>query len=140
MKIISFVVGLSLATTAVIAFADAASSATPPAVYQPTYQYGETPMGAYMGDPYEGDDMMGDDMYVPDGEPMHEYQTQSGEQEQQFQYIQGQEQLMRTNSQEKLQQFNDSRQLTESMDKQYLVQIESKTDQSAPAPIVLPNM
>ena len=34
---------------AVVVFADNG----PPAVYQPNYVYGETPMGVYMGNPYD---------------------------------------------------------------------------------------
>lgn len=132
--------GIGAGLVALAVFADG-STASPPTVYQPTYIYGETPMGVYMGNPYNlGDDMMGDDFIIPNGEPMREMQTQSGEQEQQFQYLQGQEQLMRSNSQEKVQQYYANQQLTESMDSEYLRQIESKTNQAAPAPIVLPTM
>lgn len=119
------------------------STAAPPTVYQPNYVYGETPMGVYMGNPYDmGDDMMGDDMYLPNGEAMQEMQTQSGEQEQQFQYWQGQEQLMRSNSQEKVKQYYQNLQMDESMSKIYLQQIESQTHQTSQQqqPIVLPNM
>lgn len=122
------------------AFADG-SSAAPPTVYQPNYVYGETPMGVYMGDPYDlGDDMIGDDMILPDGEPMTEYQSQSGVPEQQFQYWQGQEQLMRSNSQQKVKQYYQNLQMDESIDKVYLQQVESQTHQALPQPIVLPNM
>lgn len=73
---------------------------------------------------------------------MQEMQTQSGEQEQQFQYWQGQEQLMRSNSQEKVKQYYQNLQMDESMSKIYLQQIESQTHQTSQQqqPIVLPNM
>ena len=123
------------------------SADSAPSVYQPTYVYGETPAGDYMGDPDQlGDDgMMGDedDMgeFMPNGEPMHEYQTQSGEQEQSFQYIQGQEQLMEENSKEALKKYNDEQVIGDKMQQQYTNQIDQQTNQSAPsAPIVLPNM
>lgn len=120
-----------------IAFADNG----PPAVYQPNYVYGETPMGVYMGNPYDmGDDMMGDDFVMPNGEGMGEYQGQSGAPEQQFQYIQGQEQLMEQSSKDARKAYFQEQAIGESMDQQYIKQIDQQTDQSAPAPIVLPTM
>ncbi len=120
-----------------IAFADNG----PPAVYQPNYVYGETPMGVYMGNPYDmGDDMMGDDFVMPNGEGMGEYQGQSGAPEQQFQYIQGQEQLMEQSSKDARKAYFQEQAIGESMDQQYIKQIDQQTNQSAPAPIVLPTM
>lgn len=117
------------------------SASQAPAVYQPSYVYGETPGGVYMGDPYDlGDDMMGDDMYMPDGESMKEHQTQSGEQEQGFQFVQGQEQLMEDNSKEALKNYNAEQQIGESMQQQYQAQINAQTKQPAQQPIQLPNM
>lgn len=134
----------SLITTIALATNSADSA---PTVYQPTYVYGETPAGVYMGDPDEiggegmdGEDDMGE--FMPNGEPIHEYQTQSGEQEQSFQYLQGQEQLMEENSKEALKKYNDEQVIGDKMQQQYTNQIDQQTDQtSAPqAPIVLPNM
>jgi hypothetical protein len=99
----------------------------PPQQYTPTYQYGNTPMGVYVGNPEDiGDDMMGDDMYMPDGQPMGEYQAQSGQQEQQFQYIQGQEELMADQSKQQIKQYNAEQQIGESLTKQYMQQIKSQ--------------
>jgi hypothetical protein len=113
----------------------------PPAIYQPNYVYGETPMGVYMGNPYDmGDDMMGDDFVMPNGEGMGEYQGQSGAPEQQFQYIQGQEQLMEQSSKDARKAYFQEQAIGESMDQQYIKQIDQQTHQSAPAPIVLPTM
>ena len=139
---------LSLIASFIASNALASNSAdSAPSVYQPTYVYGETPAGVYMGDPDQlGDDgMMGDedDMgeFMPNGEPMHEYQTQSGEQEQSFQYIQGQEQLMEENSKEALKKYNDEQVIGDKMQQQYTNQIDQQTNQSAPsAPVILPNM
>ncbi len=99
----------------------------PPQQYQPTYQYGNTPMGVYMGNPEDlGDDMMGDDMIIPDGQPMGEYQAQSGQQEQQFQYIQGQEELMADHSKDQIKQYNAAQQIGESLDQQYMQQLKQQ--------------
>lgn len=112
-----------------------------PQVYKPTYTYGATPMGVYMGNPYDlGEDMVGGDMYMPDGQPMTEYQAQSGQQEQQFQYIQGQETLMHDRSEEQLNQYNQEQKLSESMDQEYLRQIDRQKHQQAESPIILPKI
>lgn len=139
---LSLILGFS--TTIAIATNSADS---PPTVYQPTYVYGETPAGVYMGDPDEigGEGMDdADDMgeFMPNGEPMHEFQTQSGEQEQSFQYLQGQEQLMEENSKEALKKYNDEQVIGDKMQQQYTNQINQQTDQTnnQQAPIVLPNM
>lgn len=139
---LSLILGLS--TTIALATNSADS---PPTVYQPTYVYGETPAGVYMGDPDEigGEGMDdADDMgeFMPNGEPMHEFQTQSGEQEQSFQYLQGQEQLMEENSKEALKKYNDEQVIGDKMQQQYTNQINQQTDQTnnQQAPIVLPNM
>lgn len=105
-----------------------------PQVYQPTYEYGATPMGVYVGDPYQ----MDDDVYLPNGETMHEYQTQSGEQEQSFQYIQGQEDLMADHSRQALAQYKQEQVIGESMQQQYWRQIDPHT--TPPPAIVLPTM
>lgn len=109
----------------------------PPTVYQPNYIYGETPAGAYVGDPYSP---VTDGMFLPNGEPMHEYDSQSGLPEQQFQYIQGQEELMRGHSQEALKQYNQEQQIGNNMVSQYHTQIDSQTHESTPKAIVLPTM
>ncbi len=139
---LSLILGLS--TTIALATNSADS---PPTVYQPTYVYGETPAGVYMGDPDEigGEGMDdADDMgeFMPNGEPMHEFQTQSGEQEQSFQYLQGQEQLMEENSKEALKKYNDEQVIGDKMQQQYTNQINQQTDQTnnQQAPIILPNM
>ncbi|TXI91757.1 MAG: hypothetical protein E6Q33_09130 [Neisseriales bacterium] len=100
----------------------------PPQQYNPTYQYGNTPMGVYVGNPEDiGDDMMGDDMYLPNGQPMGEYQAQSGQQEQQFQYIQGQEELMADQSKQQIKQYNAEQQIGESLTQQYMQQVKPQS-------------
>lgn len=128
---------LSIGVLMVIGNVAYAVEDTPPTVYQPNYVYGETPAGAYVGDPYSPVD---DGMFLPNGEPMHEYNPQSGVPEQQFQYIQGQEELMRGHSQEALQQYNQEQQIGNNMVNQYHTQIDSQTHESAPKAIVLPTM
>lgn len=80
-----------------------------------------------MGNPEDpGADMMGGDMIIPDGQPMGEYQAQSGQQEQQFQYIQGQEELMADHSKTQIQQYNAEQQIGESLDRQYMQQLKAQ--------------
>lgn len=109
---------------------------TPPTVYQPTYIYGATPGGVYMGDPYDPYD----GMYMPNGEPMHEFNPQSGQPEQEFQYIQGQEQLMEDHSKTALRQYNQEQKIGNTLVSDYRQQIDAQTHESAPQPIVLPSM
>ncbi len=123
-----------------VAFATNSASQAP-SIYQPTYIYGETPAGVYMGDPYDlGDDMVGADEFMPNGESMKEHQTQSGEQQQGFQFMQGQEQLMEDNSKDALKSYNAEQKIGDSMENQYQAQIESQTNQPKQEPIQLPNM
>ncbi|MDD3265817.1 MAG: hypothetical protein PHC75_01385 [Burkholderiales bacterium] len=107
-----------------------------PQVYQPTYIYGATPGGVYMGDPYD----LGDGMYMPDGETMREHQTQDGEQEQGFQYMQGQEELMADHSKEAVATYKDEQVIGNQMENQYQKQIDTQTNEQAPQAIVLPSM
>lgn len=107
-----------------------------PQVYQPTYIYGATPDGVYMGDPYD----LGDGIYMPDGETMREYQTQDGEQQQSFQYMQGQEELMADHSKEAVAAYKDEQGIGNKMENQYQKQIDSQTNEQTPQPIVLPSM
>lgn len=109
---------------------------TAPQVYQPTYTYGATPAGVYMGDPYD----LGDGMYMPDGETMREHQTQDGEQEQGFQFMQGQEELMADHSKEAVATYKDEQVIGDKMENQYQKQIDSQDDEQTPQPIVLPSM
>jgi hypothetical protein len=98
-------------------------------------------MGVYMGDPEDlGDSMMDDDMIMPDGEGMAEHQAQSGEQEQSFQYIQGQEQLMEDHSKEALKAYNQQQQIQDKMVEQYQQQIDQQTQQQPQQAISLPTM
>lgn len=112
---------------------------TPPTVYQPTYVYGETPAGVYMGDPYSPVPY-DNGMFLPNGEPMHEFNTQSGQPEQEFQYLQGQEQLMANHSKDALQQYNQEQRIGNKMVNQYQQQIDTQTNQPPPSAIVLPSM
>ena len=114
----------------------------PPQVYQPTYVYGSTPMGVYLGNPEDlGDSMLdGDDMVMPDGEGMAEHQTQSGEQEQSFQFIQGQEDLMADHSKQALKAYNQQQVIGAKLEQQYQQQIDQQTHQAAQPAINLPNM
>lgn len=121
------------AGTIIPVFADDDST---PEVYQPTYIYGATPDGVYMGDPYD----LGNGLYLPNGETMHEYQTQDGEQEQAFQYTQGQEELMSDHSKEDVAKYNDEQVIGDKMENQYHKQIDSDTNEASPEPIVLPSM
>ena len=109
----------------------------PPQIYQPTYIYGATP--AYMGDMYGIGNQM-DPMYLPNGEGMKEMQTQSGEQEQSFQFIQGQEQLMHDHSQQALKAYNQEQVIGKNMQQQYMQQIDQQTHQAIQLPVSLPNM
>lgn len=111
---------------------------TPPVVYQPSYIYGETPAGVYMGDPVG----MGldDGMFMPNGETMHEYTPQSGQPEQAFQFMQGQEDLMADHSKTELKQYNQEQVIGNGMVHQYQQQIDAQTHQAPPPAIVLPSM
>jgi hypothetical protein len=111
---------------------------TPPVVYQPSYIYGETPAGVYMGDPM--DMGMDDGMFMPNGEPMKEFNPQSGQPEQEFQFIQGQEALMADHSKTALKQYNQEQAIGNGMEHQYQQQIDAQTNQAPPPSIVLPSM
>ena len=105
----------------------------PPQAYTPNYVYGSTPMGVYVGNPDEvGSDMVDDDIYLPNGEPMTEYQAQSGQPEQEFQYIQGQEQLMQGNAQNQIQQYQQEQKIGESLERQYQKQINQQKQNNKP--------
>ena len=110
---------------------------TPPTVYQPTYIYGATPGGVYMGDPYDPYD---GGMYMPNGEPMHEFNPQSGQPEQEFQFIQGQEQLMEDHSKTALRQYKQEKKIGNTLVNDYHQQIDAQTHESAPHAIILPTM
>lgn len=131
-KNIIFVIGL-LSIWSAYAVDDA-----PPTVYQPDYVYGATPGGVYMGDPMVPYDGVG--MYMPNGEPMHEFNPQSGQPEQEFQFIQGQEQLMHDHSVQQVRQYSQEQQIGNNLEAQYHQQIASKDGESKPQAIVLPNL
>lgn len=135
MKLNKFLIKWLSAFFCAFAFADDDSA---PQVYQPTYIYGATPAGVYMGNMYDPDPY--DGLYMPDGEPMQEYQTQSGEQEQAFQYMQGQEELMADHSKEDVVEYNKEQVIGNDMENKYQTQIDAQTNEAAPQPIVLPSM
>jgi hypothetical protein len=115
---------------------------TPPSTYTPTYIYGETPGGVYMGNPYLLDDGIDDmGMFLPNGETMHEYNPQDGEQQEQYyQYVQGQEQLMADHSREAVADYNSEQKIGNKLDNQYQQQIDSQTNEAPSQAIVLPSM
>lgn len=114
---------------------------TAPSSYTPDYIYGETPGGVYMGDPYLLDDGLDDmGMFLPSGETMHEYQSQDGEQQQYYQYVQGQEELMADHAKEAQADYTAEQKIGNNLDNQYQKQIDQQTNEQPAQPIVLPSM
>jgi hypothetical protein len=123
----------------VCAFAEDTAN-SPPQAYNPTYIYGETPGGVYMGDPYTLDDGIDDGMFMDNGETMHQYTTQGGQNEQYYQYVQGQEELMADHSRTQVNDYVSEQKIGNKLDNQYQSQIDAQTGAAPAQPIVLPSM